>query len=68
MEDRLQPPFAGVDQKANERLRLLWLSCGEEDFLLPANHAYRDWLTEKGLRFTSSQSKPAGSIEPSCAR
>ena len=43
--------FAGIDGQINERLRLLWLACGEEDFVLPANHLYRDWLTQKGVRF-----------------
>lgn len=43
--------FAGVDASANERLRLLWLSCGEEDFVIAVNRGYRDWLESKGLRF-----------------
>ena len=43
--------FPGLDRQDGERPRLLWISCGEEDFVLGVNRQYRDWLAAKGLPF-----------------
>jgi enterochelin esterase-like enzyme len=34
----------------NRQLKLLWLACGKDDFLLPANQALSAALKEKGVR------------------
>ncbi len=48
--------FAAVDaDEANRQLRLLWLSCGEKDFVLGVNRQYRDWLAARDLRSTWSE-------------
>jgi enterochelin esterase-like enzyme len=38
--------FPALDEKANRQLRLLWISCGEQDGLLASNQKLHDWLTE----------------------
>ncbi len=43
--------FPGLDASANQRLRLLYFSCGLDDFLLDINRKFKDWLKAKGLRF-----------------
>ena len=35
--------------KANEQLKLLWIGCGKEDFLLGANERLTTWLDEKSI-------------------
>ena len=44
--------FPTLDVRTNSRLRLLWIACGTEDFLLDANRKFEDWLTAKGIKFT----------------
>jgi enterochelin esterase family protein len=46
--DRL---FPNLDSGASARLRLLYLSCGLDDFLLDINRKFKDWLKTKSLRF-----------------
>jgi enterochelin esterase family protein len=47
--------FGSLGAAAGDRLRLLWISCGAEDFLVGANRHYRDWLQAKGVRFIWSE-------------
>lgn len=44
--------FPSLGEKANDRLRLLWISCGAEDSLIDANRSFRDWLKSKLVRHT----------------
>jgi enterochelin esterase-like enzyme len=44
---------------ANRRLRLLWVSCGKQDFLYQANRQFVDTLTAKGVKVTYRE--PEGS-------
>ncbi|HEV2393005.1 MAG TPA: alpha/beta hydrolase-fold protein [Verrucomicrobiae bacterium] len=44
--------FPKVDGKTNERLRLLWIGCGEQDGLLAPNERFSEWLTAKGVHHT----------------
>ena len=39
--------FASLDAKTPSRLRLLWISCGEDERLLEHNQQFRDWLQSK---------------------
>ncbi|HXP59669.1 MAG TPA: alpha/beta hydrolase-fold protein [Dongiaceae bacterium] len=48
----LASQFPALDEKANSQLRLLWLGCGEQDGLLPANQKLSEWLNSKGIRHT----------------
>lgn len=43
--------FSRLDAGANQRLRLLYFSCGLDDFLLDINRRFKDWLKAQGLRF-----------------
>ena len=36
-------------EKTNQQLKLLWIGCGKEDFLLNRNEAFVDQLKEKGI-------------------
>ena len=44
--------FPTLDEKANGRLQLLWIGCGEQDGLLGANQKLSDWLTTKDVHHT----------------
>ncbi len=44
--------FPGLDAKANEKLRLLWIGCGTEDRLIEGNRKLLEWLKAKGIRHT----------------
>jgi enterochelin esterase family protein len=44
--------FPALDAKANAQLRLLWIACGTEDFLINPNRSLRDWLKAKGVQHT----------------
>jgi len=44
--------FPGLDAKANEQIRLLWIACGTEDHLIKVNRDLRDWLTSKEIHHT----------------
>ncbi len=42
--------FPGLDSKANQKLRVLWISCGTDDRLIDLNRKFRGWLTSKGVQ------------------
>lgn len=44
--------FPGLDAKANQKLRLLWIGCGTEDRLIEGNRKLLEWLKSKGVRYT----------------
>jgi enterochelin esterase-like enzyme len=52
MPDEFEKDFPGLDAKANQQLRLLWIACGTEDRLITPNRKFRDWLKEKGIQHT----------------
>jgi enterochelin esterase family protein len=45
--------FPALDSKANAHLRLLWIACGTEDFLIEPNRKFRDWLKSRGIQHTA---------------
>lgn len=45
--------FPGLDDKANQRLRLLWIACGKDDRLIEGNRQFEAWLTSKHIRHTA---------------
>jgi enterochelin esterase-like enzyme len=53
--------FPRLDAKANSQLRLLWISCGTEDFLIDINRKLRDWLAAKGIQKTDVETPGAHS-------
>lgn len=42
--------FPGLDAKANQKIKLLWVACGTEDRLIDVNRKFRGWLKEKGIQ------------------
>jgi enterochelin esterase-like enzyme len=45
--------------KADPNLRLLWLSCGKQDFLYQANRQFADELKAKGVKLTYRETEGA---------
>jgi enterochelin esterase family protein len=41
--------FPGLSSPANNKLKLLWIACGTEDFLIGNNRKFRDWLKTKNV-------------------
>ncbi|HEY3862164.1 MAG TPA: alpha/beta hydrolase-fold protein [Verrucomicrobiae bacterium] len=41
--------FPSLDASANQRLRVLWISCGKDDGLFKPNHDFVDWLATKDV-------------------
>jgi enterochelin esterase-like enzyme len=52
LPDEFQKDFPALDDKANQQLHLLWISCGTEDHLITINRNFRAWLKEKGVKAT----------------
>ena len=51
--------FPGLDAKANEKLRVLWIACGTDDGLIALNRKVRSWLDSKGVSSTGIET-PGG--------
>jgi len=43
--------FPNLNSSANSKLKLLYISCGNDDFLFQANRQFKDWLKEKKIKF-----------------
>jgi enterochelin esterase family protein len=43
--------FLKLNSSANSKLKLLYISCGNDDFLFQANRQFKGWLKEKNIRF-----------------
>jgi enterochelin esterase family protein len=52
LSDDFAKDFPGLDAKANQQLRLLWIACGTEDRLITGNRKFREWLKQKGVQHT----------------
>jgi enterochelin esterase family protein len=50
--DDFEKDFPGLDAKANQQIRLLWIACGTEDRLITTNRKLREWLKTKGVQHT----------------
>lgn len=50
--DEFEKDFPGLDAKANQQVRLLWIACGTEDRLITVNRNLREWLKSKGIQHT----------------
>jgi enterochelin esterase-like enzyme len=49
LAEEFDKDFPGLDAKANERLKLLWIACGTDDRLIELNRKVRAWLETKGV-------------------
>jgi len=52
LPDAFEKDFPGLDAKANQQIRLLWIACGTEDHLITVNRNLREWLKSKGVQHT----------------
>jgi enterochelin esterase-like enzyme len=50
--DEFEKDFPGLDAKANQKIRLLWIACGTKDELITLNRNLRGWLKTKGIQHT----------------
>lgn len=50
LPDPYEKDFPGLDSKANQQLKLLWVACGTEDRLIRPNRKLRDWLKSKDIQ------------------
>ena len=51
--------FPALDARANAQLRLLWIACGKDDRLMESNRKFLDWLRNKEVRYTWTESPGA---------
>jgi enterochelin esterase family protein len=54
-QGELDKTFASLTEnvkKTNQRIRLLWVGCGRDDFLIKRNEAFVLWLETKGIKHT----------------
>lgn len=51
MGSDLDKAFAGLNAKANDRLRLLWIACGVDDRLMDSNRKFLEFLKAKDVRY-----------------
>jgi enterochelin esterase family protein len=56
--------FPRLDARANDQLRLLWITCGTADGLITVNRELKDWLKTKNVRFTESEIPNVGHVWP----
>ena len=50
LREEFDADFPGLDAKANDKIRLLWIACGTSDRLIDVNRKVRAWLTSKGVK------------------
>lgn len=50
LPDGFDKDFPGLDAKANQQLKLLWIACGTEDRLIKMNRDLREWMKTKGIK------------------
>jgi enterochelin esterase-like enzyme len=43
--------FPALDARANDKLHLLWISCGQQDRLLASNQQFCDWLKSQDIHY-----------------
>lgn len=61
MLDQADQAFPNLSAKDNERIRLLWVGCGKDDFLIQSNRSTVEWLKSKGVKHTWVESEGAHS-------
>jgi len=50
LPEEFEKDFPGLDAKANQELKLLWIACGVDDRLIDLNRKLRAWLEASGIR------------------
>ncbi|HLZ91259.1 MAG TPA: alpha/beta hydrolase-fold protein [Candidatus Acidoferrum sp.] len=50
LPEEFDKDFPGLDAKATQQVKLLWIACGVDDRLIELNRKLRTWLDTKGVR------------------
>lgn len=53
--DAVSKNVPGLNESINNKLRLLYISCGLDDGLITSNKQFEDWLTEHNVHFTHKE-------------
>ena len=59
LSDNFDAEFPALNAKANQQLRLLWISCGTDDHLLEFHHKLHEWLAAKSVRHVAIETPGA---------
>jgi enterochelin esterase family protein len=59
LSEEFDAEFPGLDSKANNQVRLLWIACGTDDHLIEVNRKFRDWLRSKGIQHADIETSGA---------
>src|SRR5258707_12306603 len=57
--ESFETDFPGLDARANQQIRLLWIACGTDDHLIEGNRSFREWLKTKGVQHTDIETPGA---------
>jgi enterochelin esterase family protein len=55
----LDKQYPAVGEGLNSQLRLLWIACGKQDFLIGNNQKLIEWIKAKGVRYTWTETEGA---------
>ena len=56
--------FPSLDVSANERIELLWITCGDADRLVGVNRSFHEWLDARDIRHTYTETPNVGHVWP----
>jgi enterochelin esterase-like enzyme len=52
LQPDFESQFSSVNESLNSRLHLLWIGCGQQDWLMGSNQKLVEWLKSKGVKLT----------------
>jgi enterochelin esterase-like enzyme len=55
LSESFDKDFPSLDPKANQQIKLLWIACGTEDYLIELNRKLKAWLKTKNVNFTDRE-------------
>jgi enterochelin esterase-like enzyme len=61
---KLPTSFPALNRSANERLRLLRITCGTADGLIGVNRQFRQYLEAQGVSVTYAETPDVGHVWP----
>ncbi|RZM25466.1 MAG: esterase [Pedobacter sp.] len=49
--------FPKLDASINNKLKLIWIAIGKDDFLIESNRTYKAWLESKNVKFSYTETE-----------
>lgn len=49
--------FPKLDASINNKLKLVWIAIGKDDFLIESNRKYKSWLESKNIKFSYTETE-----------